>query len=118
LGPDWSLDFEDIDLHAKPLGRCLNLTYLHTGSGIADIGHDRQPAETVIKRPRQRGIWGVPPIDGACRQGAGSIASFTALTRLLSQNLDDGQTRCRRRSAVARPTGDTLLAPIEDSISI
>ena len=41
-----SPDFECGDLEAERAGRCLNLAHLQHGGGIADIGHDRQPAET------------------------------------------------------------------------
>ena len=41
-----SPDFECDDLKAERAGRCLNLAHLQHGGGIADIGHDRQPAET------------------------------------------------------------------------
>ena len=41
-----SPDFECGDLEAERAGRCLNLAHLQHGDGIADIGHDRQPAET------------------------------------------------------------------------
>ena len=41
-----SPDFECGDIEAKRAGRCLNLAHLQHGVGIADIGHDRQPAET------------------------------------------------------------------------
>ena len=34
------------DLEAERAGRCLNLAHLQHGVGIADIGHDRQPAKT------------------------------------------------------------------------
>ena len=41
-----SPDFECGDLEAERAGRCLSLAHLQHGAGIADIGHDRQPAET------------------------------------------------------------------------
>jgi hypothetical protein len=33
-------------IKAERLGRCLTITHLQHVAGIADIGHDRQPAET------------------------------------------------------------------------
>ena len=41
-----SPDFDCGDLEAERAGRCLNLAHLQHGGGIADIGHDRQPAKT------------------------------------------------------------------------
>ena len=34
------------DFEAERAGRCLNLAHLQHGAGIANIGHDRQPAKT------------------------------------------------------------------------
>ena len=41
-----SPDFERDDFKAERAGRCLNFAHLQHGVGIADIGQDRQPAET------------------------------------------------------------------------
>ena len=41
-----SPDFECGDVEAERAGRCLNLAHLQHGDGIADIGHDRQTAQT------------------------------------------------------------------------
>ena len=41
-----SPDFRCDDLEAERAGRRLNLAHLQHGVGIADIGQDRQPAET------------------------------------------------------------------------
>ena len=40
-----SPDFECGDFEAERAGRGLDLAHLQHGCGIADIGHDRQPAE-------------------------------------------------------------------------
>jgi hypothetical protein len=41
-----SSDFEVHYIKVERAGRCLTLTHLRHVAGIADIGHDRHPAET------------------------------------------------------------------------
>jgi len=41
-----SPDFERCDFDAERASRCRNLAHLQRGGGIADIGYDRQAAET------------------------------------------------------------------------
>ena len=95
-----SPDFECSDLEAERAGRCLNLAHIQHGGGIADIGHDRQPAETGDNLAQKfEALAG--KIGGLERQ-AGDVAARSRQTcdqadadRVRRQCEDDRDDRCR-----------------------
>ena len=95
-----SPDFERGDLEAERAGRRLNLAHLQHGGGIADIGHDRQPAQTGDNLAQE-----FEPLAGriGClvRQ-AGDVAARSRQTRdqaaadrVRCHREDDRDDRCR-----------------------
>ena len=88
------------DLEAERAGRCLNLAHLQHGGGIADIGHDRQPAKTGDDLAQK--LESLAGKIGCLERQAGDVAARsrqardeTAADRIARHRKDDRDDRCR-----------------------
>ena len=95
-----SPDFECGDFEAERAGRCLNLAHLQHGAGIADIGHDRQPAETGDNLAQE--FESLASKIGLLERQAGDVAARSRQTRdqagadrVRRHREDDRDDRCR-----------------------
>ena len=95
-----SPDFEWDDFEAERAGRCLNLAHLQHGGGIADIGHDRQPAETGDNLAQE--FESLAGKIGRLHRQAGDVAARSRQTcdqaaadRVARHRKDDRDDRCR-----------------------
>ena len=95
-----SPDFECDDFKAERAGRCLNLAHLQHGGGIADIGHDRQPAETGDNLAQK--FESLASKIGRLDRQAGDVAARSRQTRdqagadrVPRRREDDRDDRCR-----------------------
>src|SRR5947207_287307 len=77
-----SLDFRSPDLKTERSGSCLNLAHLQYKVGIADIGQDRQPAQTRDNLPQE-----VEPL-------------ASKVSRLVRQASDVAARSCKTRDEV------------------